>query len=353
MQARGLWVAARGCAARARRLGQGTPPPKLKPKPTPGLQLLAAHAQIWQRLGFYKNLKAEARRARRPPPVVGVLGCMAERLKSRLLESDRLVDVVAGPDAYRWVAGLRCTPAAGGWLGSGKFFVICCWLPPTQLHLCSPCLPGTARRDLPRLVDIVQGASGGGGATTPGAGGAMNVQLSADETCECCAQRVAGSAAGGRCCSCNQRAAAVLSILLLLRARTPPRRCVASAILLTRVSLCPCPAVQTRTLCPCGAPTRAPPTCPSCAAATTCAPSASCPSRAAASAPARWRPLWRRCGAGAGAGAWLALAAACMGLRGSKHAPALHCAAGAEGRKHTQCEPAPLRQPGTSPELFD
>ncbi len=34
-------------------------------------------------------------------PVVGVLGCMAERLKIKLLESDRLVDLVAGPDAYR------------------------------------------------------------------------------------------------------------------------------------------------------------------------------------------------------------------------------------------------------------
>ena len=35
------------------------------------------------------------------PPVVGVLGCMAERLKGALLEEDRLVDIVAGPDAYR------------------------------------------------------------------------------------------------------------------------------------------------------------------------------------------------------------------------------------------------------------
>ena len=39
------------------------------------------------------------RRAR--GPVVGVLGCMAERLKDRLLERQKLVDVVAGPDAYR------------------------------------------------------------------------------------------------------------------------------------------------------------------------------------------------------------------------------------------------------------
>ena len=33
--------------------------------------------------------------------VVGILGCMAERLKEKLLERDRLVDIVAGPDAYR------------------------------------------------------------------------------------------------------------------------------------------------------------------------------------------------------------------------------------------------------------
>ena len=33
--------------------------------------------------------------------MVGVLGCMAERLKDRLLEREKLVDIVAGPDAYR------------------------------------------------------------------------------------------------------------------------------------------------------------------------------------------------------------------------------------------------------------
>ena len=32
---------------------------------------------------------------------VGLLGCMAERLKDKLLTTERLVDVVAGPDAYR------------------------------------------------------------------------------------------------------------------------------------------------------------------------------------------------------------------------------------------------------------
>lgn len=38
---------------------------------------------------------------RKPGMLVGVLGCMAERLKSQLLEEEQLVDLVAGPDSYR------------------------------------------------------------------------------------------------------------------------------------------------------------------------------------------------------------------------------------------------------------
>lgn len=37
----------------------------------------------------------------KPDLLVGVLGCMAERLKSKLLEEEKMVDLVAGPDAYR------------------------------------------------------------------------------------------------------------------------------------------------------------------------------------------------------------------------------------------------------------
>lgn len=37
----------------------------------------------------------------RPDMVVGVLGCMAERLKSKLLDEEKIVDLVVGPDAYR------------------------------------------------------------------------------------------------------------------------------------------------------------------------------------------------------------------------------------------------------------
>jgi tRNA A37 methylthiotransferase MiaB len=67
-----------------------------------------AESKIWQRLGYFKNMKMERRKRYRfeegtgkRGPVVGVLGCMAERLKHKLLERDRLVDLVVGPDAYR------------------------------------------------------------------------------------------------------------------------------------------------------------------------------------------------------------------------------------------------------------
>ncbi len=42
-----------------------------------------------------------AEKRRNPKLIVGVLGCMAERLKAKFLEEEKLVDVVVGPDAYR------------------------------------------------------------------------------------------------------------------------------------------------------------------------------------------------------------------------------------------------------------
>ncbi len=42
----------------------------------------------------------------RPGMTIGVLGCMAERLKSKFLEEEKLVDIVIGPDAYRDLPGL-------------------------------------------------------------------------------------------------------------------------------------------------------------------------------------------------------------------------------------------------------
>ena len=58
-----------------------------------------AEAKIWQRLAYFKSLRK--RKKKNEKPVVGVLGCMAERLKTQLLEADQLADLVAGPDAYR------------------------------------------------------------------------------------------------------------------------------------------------------------------------------------------------------------------------------------------------------------
>ncbi|XP_046881628.1 CDK5 regulatory subunit-associated protein 1 [Hypomesus transpacificus] len=59
-----------------------------------------AEQTIWNRLQQLTALK-KRRLKSRTPMKIGVLGCMAERLKTELLEREKLVDVLAGPDAYR------------------------------------------------------------------------------------------------------------------------------------------------------------------------------------------------------------------------------------------------------------
>jgi len=55
-----------------------------------------AEAKVWNRLRSFRQRKSQ-----NPSLMIGVLGCMAERLKSQLLEAEQLVDIVIGPDAYR------------------------------------------------------------------------------------------------------------------------------------------------------------------------------------------------------------------------------------------------------------
>jgi MiaB/RimO family radical SAM methylthiotransferase len=59
-----------------------------------------AERKIWARLDYFRSLKKKRPRSK-PPLRVGLLGCMAERLKTKILETDKMVDLVAGPDAYR------------------------------------------------------------------------------------------------------------------------------------------------------------------------------------------------------------------------------------------------------------
>ena len=68
-----------------------------------------AEQRIWGRLAEMRSL-----RKRRPGLVVGILGCMAERLREKLLEGSSGVDVVAGPDAYRDLPRLVREAEAGG-----------------------------------------------------------------------------------------------------------------------------------------------------------------------------------------------------------------------------------------------
>jgi tRNA-2-methylthio-N6-dimethylallyladenosine synthase len=55
-----------------------------------------AEQTVRNRLTHINGLKKQ-----KPEMLVGVLGCMAERLKSKFLEEEKIVDLVAGPDAYR------------------------------------------------------------------------------------------------------------------------------------------------------------------------------------------------------------------------------------------------------------
>ncbi|MEO7801993.1 MAG: tRNA (N6-isopentenyl adenosine(37)-C2)-methylthiotransferase MiaB [Ginsengibacter sp.] len=67
-----------------------------------------AEQTVRKRLTEFRSLKRS-----KPGLLVGVLGCMAERLKSKFLEEEKLVDIVVGPDAYKSLPGLLEQAEAG------------------------------------------------------------------------------------------------------------------------------------------------------------------------------------------------------------------------------------------------
>ncbi len=67
-----------------------------------------AEETVRKRLRIFDQVKQQ-----RPGTLVGVLGCMAERLKTKLLDEEKLVDLVVGPDAYRDLPALVATAEDG------------------------------------------------------------------------------------------------------------------------------------------------------------------------------------------------------------------------------------------------
>jgi tRNA-2-methylthio-N6-dimethylallyladenosine synthase len=67
-----------------------------------------AEDTVRKRLRIFDKLKKQ-----KPGILVGVLGCMAERLKTKLLDQEKLVDMVVGPDAYRDLPNLIATAEDG------------------------------------------------------------------------------------------------------------------------------------------------------------------------------------------------------------------------------------------------
>jgi tRNA-2-methylthio-N6-dimethylallyladenosine synthase len=67
-----------------------------------------AEATVRQRLREFDKIKRN-----KPGTLIGVLGCMAERLKTKLLDEEKLVDLVIGPDAYRDLPALVASATDG------------------------------------------------------------------------------------------------------------------------------------------------------------------------------------------------------------------------------------------------
>ncbi len=67
-----------------------------------------AEKRVRARLQEFKRYKKQ-----KPGLIIGVLGCMAERLKEQLIEEEKMVDVIVGPDAYRDLPRLLSVAESG------------------------------------------------------------------------------------------------------------------------------------------------------------------------------------------------------------------------------------------------
>jgi tRNA-2-methylthio-N6-dimethylallyladenosine synthase len=67
-----------------------------------------AEQRVRKRLEFMQSLKKK-----NPRLVIGMLGCMAERLKKQLLEEEQVLDLIAGPDSYRDLPRLMAEVESG------------------------------------------------------------------------------------------------------------------------------------------------------------------------------------------------------------------------------------------------
>jgi tRNA-2-methylthio-N6-dimethylallyladenosine synthase len=67
-----------------------------------------AEERVRKRLQFFRSL-----RKKNPGLVIGLLGCMAERTKTALMEEEQLLDLVAGPDSYRHLPRLLAEAGTG------------------------------------------------------------------------------------------------------------------------------------------------------------------------------------------------------------------------------------------------
>ncbi|MCH8557518.1 MAG: tRNA (N6-isopentenyl adenosine(37)-C2)-methylthiotransferase MiaB [Balneolia bacterium] len=61
-----------------------------------------AERKVWDRLKYFRSLRTKKKQDK----IVGVLGCMAERIREKFLDEHKLVDLVVGPDAYRDIPNL-------------------------------------------------------------------------------------------------------------------------------------------------------------------------------------------------------------------------------------------------------